>query len=343
MLNPLLEDTVAQRTVADIKQATIGQKRKTFVIPKTAHQNPNRLPKVASFLLRRKIVESKNLFTCGCIGLFTACFTLMVQAQSLQAVERTAKQGEAPVKLSLTASSLRAIQSGIKNFDPVTLSGTIAYKSFPQTIAPSSFDDEFLNKKLKIRLIHAEPIKQSSFQTLYFFSSLPDDHDCHPCAPLISAMLVKQAPSGHGAVQIPLTPLERFGSFGKYDMKYYPPKVVAIGKNKTGFILRDSSMNQGYEYEWVSLYAIEGAAIKRLLVLTTLGDSTGSGHCDEEKPGDCINFKASYDFIHDAMGEYFPIRIRESGYKEDEKTEAVVPATDTYFMKFDGRKYSRVN
>jgi len=242
---------------------------------------------------------------------------------------------------------ISVIEQQIPTYSAATKSGTVRYQAFPAGSELGKAFNEHIDREFEIKLIGQQPVDKAGTHNLYYFASrprLPDKYDCHACAPIVSAMMTSKGPGEEESVHIPLTILGRMGTFGEYyAMGRELPSIVEVAPGKKGIVFKDSDMGQGNIAGWLNLFSIERNGFKHLLTLDTEVSNTGTGNCDTNTPGSCVDLHVRIRFVKGATsGGFYPLRVSESGYKYD-KDFNPIPATDSYVMVFDGRKFDRVS
>lgn len=267
------------------------------------------------------------------------------RVQNLPAAEYASPTAVPPTAPPPEIPKVSVIEQQIPSYSPATKSGTIRYQPFPAESDLGKAFNDYVYRDFEIKLIGEQPVDKTGTQRFYYFSSRPilrEKYDCHPCAPLVSAMMTKKAANGDESIVTPLTILGRMGTFGEYfGMERELPSIVDVAPGKKGIVFKDSDMGQGNYFAWLNLFSIEREGFRHLLTLDTEASNTGTGNCDKTMPGSCVDLRVKIRFDKSSTaGGFYPLRVTESGYKYD-KDYKPIPATENYVMKFTGNKYER--
>lgn len=226
------------------------------------------------------------------------------------------------------------------SFNEQTGAGHMVYTSLPSA---EEFDRhrDYLGMPYEIKLIQKVKVEE---RQLLFFASKPvasgdDDFSCHFCAPILSAMLLEQNPKTGLLTVLKLQPLEPAGGWGEINLDGSSlPFVLQVGPAKTGFILTDSYLGQGYFIQWGSLFSIEPEAFKSLTSFHVGTSSAGTGDCIDRVQTDCPQKDTQIRFNKSAVHSgYFDIAVKQ---RTVEVVSGITVRTDTkHTLRYNGSEY----
>lgn len=237
------------------------------------------------------------------------------------------------------------VESQIENFDRTTGIGQIFYRSLPDNEEFSPYQS-FATRPFEIKLAKIIAINRNGL-TLILFSSKPRldggaDYSCHACAPILSAMVVREDPILGFDITIPLHPLRPAGRYGEIQLdNEFSPTIINPGPEKIGFIIKHWDMGQGHIAEWGSIHSIEKKNIRQLGEFHVHSDSFGSSQCEEIAEADCPNKDTTIRFEKSSshLG-YFDLSVTE---KSVELIDGKPQRNERKFkLRFNGKQYAEV-
>jgi hypothetical protein len=242
----------------------------------------------------------------------------------------------APGQTFTSGSYVDIYRAFMPNFDEKTRKGSYRFARIP---SGDEFKDvaDWAGRSLDLTFIGTQDLGAKG--TLHYFSSVPgwQDYTCHSCTPIVSAMLTRSS-GGFESVVVPLMPMVRAGSWGKYAMDQQPPENVSVGPSKIAIFLRDGWMAQGEIGTSVNLVEIGDQSFRLLGEFNVGRDSTGTGNCGGPGQKICEKFNVTISFDQTGPGPYYRLIAHVSGVMHDKEFN---PQTveEKRVVAFDGTKY----
>jgi DnaJ domain len=200
-----------------------------------------------------------------------------------------------------------------------------------------------LPAKIETRL----EIKGVSTQVLYFISIWPNknvtrDYDCHSCRVALS-LVVLEKHAHEWKIKMPLHQIGFTGAWGKTALeKDFVPYFLYVGKNRPGFVIKQSGMWQGWVVEWADIYGqIENKYVQLGDVKVSEARKGGVGLprpiCEEEHRSDCAYRQATFVFDRNSQRSFYPIIVSQKGQKFDYKENVLKALRPNYSLSFNGK------
>lgn len=242
----------------------------------------------------------------------------------------------APGQTFTSGSYVDIYRAFMPDFDEKTQKGSYRFARLP---SGNEFKDvaDWTGRSLHLTFIGTQDLGVKG--TLHYFSSVPgwQDYTCHACTPIVSAMLTRSS-GGVESIVIPLLPMARAGSWGKYVIDQQLPEHVSVGPSKMAIFLRDGWMAQGEGGTSVNLVEIGDQSFQLLGEFNVGRDSTGTGNCGGPDQKICEKFNVTISFDQTGPGPYYPLIAHISGVMDDKdfKPHAV---EEKRVVAFDGTRY----